>query len=107
MQAAAGRAGLPQTRRAAGRPRPLVVLPTLTWQGLNPIDDDFDGFADTLETSRSVKLNRPLVRGELPRGFVTEVAPLLRFLDRTYAAVPAGSERRHVDAALDSLLARG
>jgi hypothetical protein len=67
-------AGLPQTRRAEGRPRPLVVLPTLTWQGLNPIDDDFDGFADTLE--------RPLARGELPRGFGSEVAPLLRFLDR-------------------------
>lgn len=75
-------AGLPQTRRAAGRPRPLVVLPTLTWQGLNPIDDDFDGFADTLETARSVKLDRPMARGELPRGFGSEVAPLLRFLDR-------------------------
>lgn len=36
-----------------------------------------------------------------------DTADLLRFLDRTYAAVPAGSERRHVDAALDSLLAGG
>ena len=75
-------AGLPQTRRAAGRPRPLVVLPALSWQGLNPIDDDEDGFPDTLETSRRVELDRPLARGTLPLGFTSEVAPLLRFLER-------------------------
>ena len=30
-------AGLPQTQGSAARPRPLVVLPALTWQGLNPV----------------------------------------------------------------------
>jgi FlgD Ig-like domain len=75
-------AGLPRSRRAARGPRPLVVLPSLSWQGLNPVDDDFDGFADTLDTTGRVKLNRPFARAELPRGFDAEVAPLLRFLDR-------------------------
>jgi hypothetical protein len=75
-------AGRPQTRPAAGRPRVLVVLPALTWQGLNPIDDDLDGFADTLDDARKVRLDRPLARGELPRRFGSEVSPLLRFLDR-------------------------
>ena len=41
-------AGLPQSKRAASRPRPLVVLPAISWQGLNPVDGDLDGFADTL-----------------------------------------------------------
>ena len=75
-------AGLPQTRRGAQGPRPLVVLPALTWQGLNPIDDDFDGFTDTLESPGRIQLQRPLARAALPRGFEAEVAPLLRFLDR-------------------------
>jgi hypothetical protein len=85
-------AGLPQTRRAARRPRVLVVLPALTWQGRNPIDDDLDGFADTLDTGRSVRLNRPLARGLLPRGFESEVAPLLRFLDRARLAYDLTTE---------------
>jgi hypothetical protein len=79
-------AGLPQTRRASGRPRPLVVLPSLSWQGANPIDDDFDGFADTLDDPGVVKLDRPFAHGGLPRGFQSEVAPLLRFLDRAHLA---------------------
>jgi hypothetical protein len=91
-------AGLPQTRRGAGGPRPLVVLPTLTWQGLNPIDDDLDGFADTLDTARVVKLERPFAHAALPRGFESEVAPLLRFLDR---------ERLDYDLTTDLALVKG
>ena|SRR5215210_4459168 len=75
-------AGRPQTRRAARRPRPLVVLPALTWQGRNAMDDDLDGFPDTLERGRRVRLARPFYRGELPSGFNSQVSPLLRFLDR-------------------------
>jgi hypothetical protein len=74
-------AGLPQTRRAARRPRPLVVLPALSWQGNNRFDDDLDGFADTL-AGGSVRLDRPFARGRLPRGFGSQVSPLLRYLDR-------------------------
>jgi hypothetical protein len=74
-------AGLPASKRAAGRARPLVVLPAISWQGLNPVDDDLDGFADTLVTSSSVELERPYRTGGLPPRFRAQVLPLLRFLD--------------------------
>jgi hypothetical protein len=59
-----------------------VVLPAITWQGLNPVDDDLDGFADTLTTSRSLPLDRAFANGRLPRSLAREAEPLLRFLDR-------------------------
>jgi flagellar hook capping protein FlgD/N,N-dimethylformamidase beta subunit-like protein len=90
-------AGLPPSRRAAGRPRPLVVLPAITWQGLNPVDDDLDGFADTLEDSRSVRLDREFRGAVPPPPFRREVAPLLRFLD---------GERLAYDLTTDIALAR-
>src|SRR5829696_7081997 len=62
-------AGLPQSKRAAQRPRPLVVLPAITWQGLNPFDDDLDGFADTLTDGRAVSIARPFRGGGLPPRF--------------------------------------
>lgn len=73
-------AGLP-TRGPAGRPRPLVVLPTLTWQGLNPVDGDLDGFPETLADARSVGLERPFASGALPPLLRSQAGPLLRFLD--------------------------
>jgi hypothetical protein len=91
-------AGLPQSRRAAELPRPLVVLPTMSWQGLNPVDDDLDGFADTLPEGRSVGLTRPFRGGGLPARFSAEVGPLLRFLDREGLAY---------DLTTDVSLARG
>jgi hypothetical protein len=91
-------AGLPQSRRAARRPRPLVVLPVLTWQGLNPVDDDADAFPDTLRSSHAVRLDRPFAEGGLPPHFRSEVAPLLRFLDR---------DRLAFDLTTDLALARG
>jgi hypothetical protein len=57
----------------AGRGRVLVVLPALTWQGLNPVDDDGDGLPNTLSAGTPVKLVRPLVNG-LPAGFADEAA---------------------------------
>ena len=65
--------------RAAGG-RVLVVLPAISWQGLNRVDDDADGFPDTLDDARSVPLSRPLAGGATPVGFRSEVAPLLSFL---------------------------
>ncbi len=79
-------AGLPQKDSAEGRSRVLAVLPALTWQGLNPVDDDADGFADTLTTARSVRIDRPFAGGGLPPRFESEVAPLLRWLDREQLA---------------------
>src|SRR5947209_2732947 len=59
----------------------LLVLPALTWQALNPIDADADGFADTLRNMGSVPLDRPFAFGREPAGFASEVAPLAAFLD--------------------------
>jgi hypothetical protein len=91
-------AGLPQSRRAAARSRPLVVLPAMSWQGLNSVDDDLDGFADTLPQGRSVGLTRPFGGGGLPPRFASEVGPLLRYLDR---------EELAYDLTTDVSLARG
>lgn len=91
-------AGLPQSRRAAERPRPLLVLPAMSWQGLNSVDDDLDGFADTLPEGRSVGLTRPFRSGGLPPRFASEVGPLLRYLDREGLAY---------DLTTDVSLARG
>ena len=89
-------AGLPPrgTRR---RPRPVVVLPAVTWQGTNEFDSDLDGFADTLDEVNAVSAERPFARGDLPLRFRSEVAPLLRFLDR---------ERLPYDLTTDLSLAR-
>jgi hypothetical protein len=59
--------------RGAARGRILVVLPALTWQGLNPVDDDGDGLPNTLSAGTPIKLVRPLVDG-LPAGFADEAA---------------------------------
>ncbi|HEY6398593.1 MAG TPA: FlgD immunoglobulin-like domain containing protein [Solirubrobacteraceae bacterium] len=67
----------------ASSPRPqrvLVVLPALTWQGLNPGDDDRDGLPDTLAAGFPVSLTRPLADG-IP-GDVAAEAALLEYLDR-------------------------
>jgi hypothetical protein len=89
-------AGLPP-RSARGKARPLVVLPALTWQGLNAVDDDADGFADRLPSSRAVHVDRPFEGGGLPPRFNAEVSPLLRWLDR---------ERLPYDLTTDLALAR-
>ena len=84
--------------RPRGRRRPLVVLPAITWEGLNRHDDDLDGFADTLDNSRTVGLDRPFARGGTPPRFASQAAPLLRFLDR---------ERLPYDLTTDVARARG
>ena len=63
-------------------PHVLVVLPALTWQGLNPVDDDGDGVPDTLTDGGPVRLVRPLADG-LPPGF-TDEASLLAYLDHAH-----------------------
>jgi hypothetical protein len=65
---------------ARRRPRVLVVLPALTWQGRNPVDDEGDGIPDTLAGGEPVRLARPLVDG-LPAGFGDEAA-LVAYLRR-------------------------
>ena len=59
----------------------LVVLPALTWQGLDPVDDTGDGLPDTLTAGQPIRLARPLVDG-LPAGLGDEAA-LLAYLRRS------------------------
>ena len=61
----------------------LVVLPAMTWQGRNPVDDDGDGLPNLLDLGAGARLGRVLARDGLPRGFATHEAPVLAFLDRT------------------------
>ncbi len=56
------RAG-PPPRGPRRRPRPILVLPAVTWQGLNRWDSDLDGFADTLSDARSIPAERPFREG--------------------------------------------
>jgi len=63
--------------------RVLVVLPALTWEGLNPVDDDGDGMPNLLDGAgrdSSVRLGRPLAQG-MPASVATQEGALLRFLD--------------------------
>ena len=53
-------------RRAAAHV--LVVLPALTWQGANPVDDNGDGLPDTLTTG-DVDRPRPAAGRRTPAGF--------------------------------------
>jgi hypothetical protein len=77
----AGATTYPLAIQGRSRAPVLVVLPALTWQALNPIDADGDGFADTLRNVGSVPLDRPFAFGREPAGFGSEVAPLATFLD--------------------------
>jgi hypothetical protein len=61
-----------------------VVLPALTWQALNRVDDDGDGIPNTLDAGGPVRLARPLANG-LPSG-VAGVQTLLAYLDRSHLA---------------------
>jgi hypothetical protein len=80
------RTTVPLVVRTAKPRAVLVVLPALTWQGLNPVDDDGDGMPNTLDDSfpptrrAGALLTRPFANG-MPAGIAQGEAPLLRFLD--------------------------
>ena len=84
-------------RPARARPM-LVVLPALSWQGRNPVDDDGQGLPDTLARSGRARLARPYAGDGLPLGFGEQEGPLLTWLLRrgyaydltTDAALAAG-----------------
>jgi hypothetical protein len=62
----------------------LVVLPVMTWQGRNPIDDDGDGLPNLLDDGLGAKLFRVYAGDGLPEGFAQRDAPLLAWLDRNH-----------------------
>jgi hypothetical protein len=76
----------------------LVVLPLMTWQGRNPVDDDGDGLPDLLDRGLPARVARVLAGDGLPAGFARREAPLLAWLART---------GRRFDVTTDVALARG
>ncbi len=68
--------------RGARRAGVLVVLPALTWQGENPVDDDGDGLPNTLAGGGPIALQRPLADG-LPPDFPDE-ASLIAYLNKAH-----------------------
>ena len=64
--APSGRSRSPGCRSRSGRPSGRArwwCCRRSSWQGLNPVDDDLDGFADTLPSAGSVRLDRPFAGG--------------------------------------------
>jgi N,N-dimethylformamidase beta subunit-like protein len=76
----------------------LVVLPTMTWQGRNPVDDDGDGLPNLLDSGLPVRVGRVLAGDGLPAGFAQRDAPLLAWLARS---------GRRFDVTTDVALAAG
>jgi flagellar hook assembly protein FlgD len=62
--------------------RVLVVLPVTTWQGSNKVDDDGDGWPDTLVDGLPIRTARAYAGGQLPVGVAEHVGPLLAAIDR-------------------------
>jgi hypothetical protein len=79
LRSAAGTATIPIVAGGAPRARVLVVLPALTWQGLNPVDDTGDGLPNTLANGGPINLDRPLVYP--PPSGIADEAGLLAYLD--------------------------
>jgi len=98
VQAAGHRALVPLVVRRHNVKGVLVVLPAITWQGLNQVDDDNNGFSNLLSAGDSVKIDRPFAHGLPPAGLNEQVIPLLRFLER---------ERVPYELTTDLALARG
>jgi hypothetical protein len=76
-------ARVPFLVQAPQRARLLIVVPAITWLGVDKVDDNGDGLPDTLETGGPVRWPR-VIAGDhgLPATFADQTAPLLVFLDR-------------------------
>ncbi len=79
------RVDVPATVNATDDQRVLVVLPALTWQGLNQLDDDGDGLPNALPSmagESATRIRSPRVFGSLPASWATSVEPALEWLVR-------------------------
>ena len=88
LQAGSARTSVPFMVQARDRTDLLVVVPAITWLGTDPVDDPplLDGIPDTLDRAGGDRVRWPRVfaaEDGLPVGLMGEVAPLLRFLDRS------------------------
>ncbi len=88
LRSGAYRTAVPVVASAAPSSHPpkiLVVLPALTWQGLNPVDDvgsspyDGDGLPNTLTAGVPVELSNRVLANGLPAG-LGDIEGLLAFL---------------------------
>jgi flagellar hook assembly protein FlgD len=75
-------ATVPFAVQSAKRHAVLVVLPVMTWQGRNSLDDDGDGLPNLLDHGVGAKLFRIYAGDGLPTDFAARDAPLLAWLDR-------------------------
>ena len=66
--------------QAARASKVLVVLPAITWQGRNAVDDEGDGVPNTLDSGEPAGTSRLYAHG-LPTGFGLNAGALLEFLD--------------------------
>jgi hypothetical protein len=73
---------VPFAVQSAKRHAVLVVLPVITWQGRNSLDDDGDGLPNLLDRGVGSKLFRIYAGDGLPADFAERDAPLLAWLDR-------------------------
>ena len=74
---------MPFLVQAQERAQLLVVVPAISWLGVDKVDDDRDGLPNTLETGGPVKWPRVIAGAQgMPPAFANETAPLLVFLDR-------------------------
>jgi hypothetical protein len=77
------RVDVPAMSNDARKQPVLVVVPAIAWQGLNSLDDDGDGLVNVLtggETSRASRVKAERVLAAIPRGFDTDVQPVLEWL---------------------------
>lgn len=75
-------AAVPVAVTNPGRNKVLVVLPFMTWQGRNRVDDDGDGAPNRLDRGVDARAVRVFAGGRLPEGFREAEGPLLAFLSR-------------------------
>jgi hypothetical protein len=71
---------IPLLVQSRKRSRMLVVVPTMTWLGSEPVDEGHDGVLNTFATGAPISWPR-VQPGELPADLLHNVAPVLRLLD--------------------------
>ena len=87
LQSGRHRTEVPFLVQARERATMLVVVPAITWLGTDPVDDPplRDGMPDTLDRAGGGRVRWPRVFASedgRPAGLSSQVAPLLRYLDR-------------------------
>lgn len=92
---------VPLVAHAARPARLLVVLPALTWQGLNPGDEDGDGVPDTLSAGAAIDLVRPFATG-LPAG-LGDLEGILSHLETSHRSYDLTTDLGLIDGVGPSL----